>query len=293
MARRGAGRAGRRRRWAAQWVGRGGARTSRKLHTVWCQRSRSIHSGRSVKPISQKRRPSWARGGARGAEGAEGAEGAGGAEGGRGCGGCRGAEGGRGCRGSRGAGGPHLEQVVPSQAAEVEEAARDALDRHGQALHPHQLVLVRLRTRGARPGLGMQGVCRAGAAGGRRRHAPCRRARCRRSAGPPAPAPTPRRRPARRGRGVRGERRCMRALGRPPRPGPASHLLARRPLHRGLLLGHRDQVGAAKGARPALVRAWARRRAGLARAGRGVGERTASRACRPSACGCSRARAPP
>ena len=129
--------------------------------------------------------------------------------------------------------------------------------------------------------------------GGRRRHAPCRRARCRRSAGPPAPAPTPRRRPARRGRGVRGERRCTRALGRPPRPGPASHLLARRPLLRGLLLGHRDQVGAAKGARPALVRAWARRRAGLARAGRGVGERTASRSCSASACGCSRARAPP
>ena len=98
--------------------------------------------------------------------------------------------------------------------------------------------------------------------GGRRvggrgpRHARCRRARCRRSAGPPAPAPTPRRRPARRGRGVRGERRCTRALGRPPRPGPASHLLARRPLLRGLLLGHRDQVGAAKGARPSLVRAW-------------------------------------
>ena len=38
--------------------------------------------------------------------------------------------------------------------------------------------------------------------GGWRRHAPCRRARCRRSAGPPAPAPTPRRRPARRGGGA-------------------------------------------------------------------------------------------
>ena len=61
----------------------------------------------------------------------EGAEGAEGAEGSRGCGGCR---------GSRGAGGPHLEQVVPGEAAEVEQAARDALDRHGEALHPHQLV---------------------------------------------------------------------------------------------------------------------------------------------------------
>ena len=85
----------------------------------------------------------------------EGAEDAEGAEGGRGCGGCR---------GCRGAGGPHLEQVVPGEAAEVEQAARDALDRHGEALHPHQLVLVRLRTRGRGRGLWLQGVCRAGSA---------------------------------------------------------------------------------------------------------------------------------
>ena len=66
--------------------------------------------------------------------------------------------------GSRGAGGPHLEQVVPGQAAEVEQAARHALDRHRQALHPHQLVFVRLRARGARPGLWLHGPCRADAA---------------------------------------------------------------------------------------------------------------------------------
>jgi len=29
-----------------------------KLQTVWCQRSGSIHSGRSVKLISQKKLPS-------------------------------------------------------------------------------------------------------------------------------------------------------------------------------------------------------------------------------------------
>ena len=60
------------------------------------------------------------------------------------------------CRGSGGAGGPHLEQVVPGQAAEVQQAARHALDRHRQALHPHQLVLVRLRTRGRGRGCGIR-----------------------------------------------------------------------------------------------------------------------------------------
>ena len=61
-----------------------------------------------------------------------------------------------------------------------------------------------------------------------------------------------------RGRGVQGEQHSRsrhRESGRLRRPGPASHLLASRPLLRGLLLGHRDEARPAKGARPTLVRA--------------------------------------
>ena len=119
--------------------------------------------------------------------------------------------------------------------------------------------------------------------GGRRRHAPCGRARCRRSAGPPAPAPTPRRRPARGGRGVQGERLAL-ALSAPraagcqaSRPGlaPACESsppprAAPRPPGRGWRCG-----GRTSDSRQGLGRGAGR---GLGRAGRGVGERTALRA---------------
>ena len=80
---------------------------------------------------------------------------------------------------------------------------------------------------------------------------------------------------AARGRGVQGEqhsRSRRRESGRLHRPGPASHLLASRPLLRGLLLGHRDEARAATGARPTLVRALGRG------AGRGWGVRGEARA---------------
>ena len=122
----------------------------------------------------------------------------------------------------------------------------------------------------------IHGLCKADAAWvwGWRRHAPCRRARCRRSAGPPAPAPTPRRRPARRGEGA-----CRvsstRALGAERAAGCTAQARPRTSLR---VVPSSAGCSSATGTRLALRRArvrhssgpWARGRAGLARAGRGV-----------------------